>query len=307
MSDSLSNLIKRLGKYLLADNIHAAMAALSCSLLAFLLPIGFAVTLILGLVTLQKGYKASLVVLAFVLLPAIALAITRHFSFFYRFDLLLIQCGLVCIFALILRYTASWQWVLEAATVIGALIVSVVHLIFPNIQQIWIKLINNYLQTNGWILTFHLDTDRFVEFFQHLVAIATGGFIFFVLFGMIILLISARWWQTALFSPGQLQLEFTEIRISQAGASLLLIASISLIWQLGWLVDIYPILLFPFMVGGLSIIHRLVMNRREMVLLMIMVYISLLLLTFFTVIILAILGFIDSFYNFRKHYALLRI
>ena len=299
--------MKRLGQYLLADNIRAAMVALSCSLLAFLLPIGFVVTLILGLVTLQKGYKASLVVLSFVLLPAIALAITRHFSFFYQFDLLLIQCGLVFIFALILRYTASWQWVLEVATIIGVLTVGVVHLIVPNTQQIWIKLINNYLQVNGWTLDFHLDTTRFVEFVQHLVSIATGSFIFFILFGMIILLILARWWQTVLFSPGRLQLEFTEIRISQASAGLLLTASISLIWQPSWLVDIYPVLLFPFMVGGLSILHRLVMNRKEMVLLMIMVYITLLLLTFFTVIILAILGFIDSFYNFRKHYTVLRI
>ena len=297
--------MKSLGKYLLADNIRAAIAALSCSLLAFILPIGFVATLILGLVTLQKGYKAGLIVLAFVLLPAIALVVTRHFSFFYRFDLLLIQCGLVFIFALILRHTAFWQWVLEAAAVIGVLAIGVVHLIFPHIRQIWVGLINNYLQANGWSLTFHLGADRSAEFVQHFATIATGGFAFFVLFGMIVLLILARWWQTALFSPGQLQLEFTGIRISQASASLLIIASIVLIWQPSWLVDIYPMLLFPFMVGGLSILHRLVMNRREMVLLMVMVYIALLLLTFFTVIALAIVGLIDSFYNFRKRYALI--
>ncbi|WP_304985234.1 hypothetical protein [Coxiella-like endosymbiont] len=298
--------MKNLGKYLLADNIHAAMAALASSLLAFLLPIGFVVTLILGLVTLQKGYKAGLAVLAFVLLPAIALVVTRHFGFFYQFDLLLIQCGLVFIFALILCRTASWQWVLEAAAIIGILAVFVVHLIFPNIRQIWIGLIHNYLQANGWALTFHLSADCSAEFAQHLSAIATGGFAFFVLFGMIVLLILARCWQMALFSPGRLQFEFARIRISQAGAGLLIIASIGLMWEPSWLVDIYPVLLFPFMIGGLSIFHRLVMNRREMALLIIIVYIALLLLTFFTVIALAIVGLIDSFYNFRKHYALLQ-
>lgn len=296
--------MKNFGKYLLADNIRAAIAALIFSLLAFLLPVGFFTTLILGLVTLQKGYKASLVVLAFVLLPAIALLITRHFSFFYRFDLLLAQCSLVFIFALILRHANSWQWVLEAAAVMGTLAVSVVHIIFPNIRKIWMSLINNCLQFNDWALTFHLDTDRSAKFVQHFISIATGSFVFFVLFGTIILLISARWWQTALFSPGQLQFEFTKIRISQVSASLLIVASICLIWQPSWLVDAYPVLLFPFMIGGFSVLHWLVMNRREMVLLTIMVYIAFLLLTFFTVIILAIMGLIDSFYNFRKRYAL---
>ena len=297
--------MKSLGKYLLADNMRAAMAALGCSLLAFILPIGFVTILILGLVTLQKGYRAGLVVLAFVLLPAIALLITRNFVFFYWFDLLLIQCGLMFIFALILRYTAFWQWVLEAAAAIGILTVGVAHLIFPHIRQIWTELINNYLQANGLSLTFHLGTDRSVEFIQHLAGIATGGCAFFVLFGMIVLMLLARWWQTTLFSPGRLQLEFNGIRISQVSAGLLIIASIALIWQPSWLVDIYPMLLFPFMVGGLSILHQLVMNRREIALVVVMVYIALLLLTFFTVIALAIVGFIDSFYDFRKRHALI--
>ncbi|MFW0089302.1 MAG: hypothetical protein AB8Y91_01940, partial [Coxiella endosymbiont of Haemaphysalis japonica] len=196
--------MKSLGKYLLADDMRAAMVALGCSLLAFILPIGFVTILILGLVTLQKGYRAGLVVLSFVLLPAIALLITRNFVFFYWFDLLLIQCGLMFIFALILRYTAFWQWVLETAAAIGILTVGVVHLIFPHVRQIWTELINNYLQANSFSLTFHLGTDRSVAFIQHLAAIATGGCAFFVLFGMIVLMILARWWQTTLFSPGRL-------------------------------------------------------------------------------------------------------
>ncbi|WP_230206089.1 hypothetical protein [Coxiella-like endosymbiont of Amblyomma americanum] len=296
----MSKLIQSTGRYLLADNVRAAMFALGCALLAFFFPIGFIVTLILGLVTLQKGYKASLVILAFVLLPAIALVVTQHFSFFYRFNLLLIQCSIVFTFALILRYTASWQLVLEVAAAVGVLLIGMIHIIFPDIRRTWVGLINDYFLTNTWTSTFHLSTYS-TEFVQHLATIATGGFIFFVFFDTIILLILARWWQTTLFSPGTLQLEFTRIRISKASASLLIIASVGLIWQSNWLTDIYPVLLFPFMIGGLSLLHLLVMNKREMVLLIAIVYIALFLLTFFTTIILAIIGLVDSFYNFRKH------
>ncbi|AML49169.1 hypothetical protein AYM02_07510 [Coxiella burnetii] len=298
--------MKNFGKYLLADNLRAAIAALACALLAFILPTGFIAVVVAGLVTLQKGYKSGLMVLAFVLLPVIAFLVTHHMDFFYRFGLLLIQCGLIFIFALILRHTGSWQWVVKSAAMLGILAVGTVHIIFPDIKQTWAQLITHYLKTNDWTSTFRLGAERSAEFVHHLAPIATGGFAFFVLFGMIVLLILARWWQASLSSPGRLQMEFTAIRINPVVAGLLLIASLGLIWQPAWLIDMYPVLLLPFMLAGLSILHRLVMNRKDMILLVLAVYVALLLLTFFTVIILAIIGLIDSFYNFRKRYPLLQ-
>ncbi|WP_267256653.1 hypothetical protein [Coxiella endosymbiont of Ornithodoros maritimus] len=299
--------MKNFGKYLLADNLRAAVAALACALLACILPTGFIAVVMLGLVTLQKGYKSGLMVLAFVLLPVIAFLVTHHIDFFYRFGLLLIQCGFVFIFALILRYTGSWQWVVKSAAMLGILVVGTVHIIFPDIKQTWAQLITHYLKTNDWTSTFRLGAGRSAEFVHHLAPIATGGVVFFVLFGMIVLLILARWWQSSLFSPGRLQMEFTSIRINPLAAGLLLlVASTGLIWQPAWLIDVYPVLLLPFMLAGLSILHRLLMNRKDMVLLVLAVYVALLLLTFFTVIMLAIIGLIDSFYNFRKRYPLLQ-
>ncbi|QHG92551.1 hypothetical protein EGQ50_02265 [Coxiella endosymbiont of Amblyomma sculptum] len=282
----------------------ASMSALGCVLLGFVLPVGFIASLVLGLITLQKGYKASLSVLSFILLPAIALAITQHFGFFYRFDLLLAQCGLMFVLALILRHTVSWKRVLESASLIGILLVSLIHLVFPNIRKIWVELIKGYFLTNDWMLTFHLDTNHSAEIIRSLATIATGSFVFFVLFGIIVLLVLARWWQTALFFPGRFRLEFTEIRMDQTSAMLLIIVTIGLFWQSSWLEDIYPTLLLPFMIGGLSLLHRLAINRKEMLLLIITIYIALLLLTFFTTVVLAIVGLMDSFCNFRKRYVL---
>lgn len=297
--------MKNFGKYLLADNLRAAIAALSCALLAFIVPVGFVAVVIMGLVTLQKGVKSGLMVLAFVLLPALAFLLTQHLEFFYRFGLLLTQCGLIFIFALLLRCT-SLEWVINAAALLGIITVGIVHLIFHHIKQIWANVITYYLRTNDWTSTFRLGTSRSAEFVHHLAPVATGGFSFFVLFGMIVLLILARWWQTALFSPGRLQLEFTAIRINPIAGVLLLIASIGLIWKVAWLTDMYPVLLLPFMLAGLSIFHRLVTNRKDMIFLVLAVYVALLILTFCTVIMLSIIGLIDSFYNFRKRYPLLQ-
>ena len=297
--------MKNFGKYLLADNLRASIAALSCALLAFIIPIGFVAVVIMGLVTLQKGVKSGLVVLAFVLLPAISFLLTQHLEFFYRFGLLLTQCGLIFIFSLLLR-RKSLELVVSSAALLGIITVGTVHLVFHHIKQIWVNIITYYLKTNDWIPTFRLGTSRSAELVHHLAPVATGVFSFFMLFGTIVLLILARWWQTTLFSPGRLQLEFTAIRINPIVGFLLLIASIGLIGKVDWLTDMYPVLLLPFMLSGLSIFHWLVTNRKDMIFLILVVYIALLILTFCTVIILSIIGLIDSFYNFRKRYPLLQ-
>ena len=293
--------MKNFGKYLLADNLRAAIIALVCALLAFIFPTGFVAVVIIGLVTLQKGHKSGLMILAFVLLPIIALLVTHHIDFLYRYGFLFMQCGLVFIFSLILRHTGSWQWLVKSVSLLGILIVSASHLIFPNIKEQWTDLITTYLKTNDWTSVFQLSENRSTEFVHHLAPIATGGFTFFVLFGMIVLLILARCWQAVLFSPGRLQLEFTDVRINPTTSGFFLIVSLGLLWQPTWLVDIYPVLLLPFMLAGLSIFHRLVMTRKDTIFLVLAVYMALLLFTFFTVIMLAIIGFVDSFYNFRKH------
>ena len=297
--------MQNFGKYLLTDNLRAAVVALVFTLLAFILPTGFIAVVIIGLVTLQKGYKSGLIILAFVLLPVVAILVTNHIDFLYRYGFLFIQCGFVFIFALILRHTGSWQWLVKLVTLLGVLTVSTSHLIFPDIKEQWAHLITAYLKANNLTSVFHLDTDRSTEFVHHLAPIATGGFTFFILFGMIVLLILARCWQATLFSPGRLQMEFTDVRINPMAASFFLIASLGLIWQPTWLIDMYPVLLLPFMLAGLSIFHRLVITRKDMVLLVLAVYIALLLFTFFTVSVLAIIGFVDSFYNFRNRFRLL--
>ncbi len=296
--------MKRLGKYLLADNLRAALAALVFALATFVLPTGFIAAIIVALVALQKGIKSSLLVLAFVLLPALAFLVTKRFDYFYRFDFLLVQCVLIWLFALVLRYSNAWHWVLDAAAALGVIAVAVVHLVEPQIKQTWVRLITDYLKSNDLTSAFHMTPDSTTRVVGHLSAVATGGFAFYMLLGAIILLILARWWQSAIYAPGRLQQEFHHICIDRVMAVILIAATIGLYWRPDWLVDMYPLLLLPFMMGGLSVLHRLVANRKELRILLVAVYVALLLLTFFMVILLALIGFIDSWYDcHRQHKA----
>ncbi len=297
--------MRKFGAYLLADNRRAAIAALICTLLPLMMiPTGFIAAVIVGLVTLRKGYKSGLMVLAFILLPAISLLIAKRVGFFYDYLLMIAQSVLVWVFALVLRRTHSWKWLLEIAAVMALVGIVAIHIFVPNIDKIWINLYHQYMNSPEWSSIMRVSNAPSEQAIQVYSLIATGAIAFFILFFLFVQVLLARWWETAIVEPGLLQYEFNQIRVDRVAAVLLMIATIGMYWKLAWLMDLYPVLLFPFMIAGLSLLHSLASRRRELVLVIIAVYILLLMLpiTRYIVMVLALLGFVDSWYNVRKHY-----
>src|SRR3989338_1978895 len=98
--------MKKLGKYLLTDNRRAAVTALLCAVVPLIG--GILAAVIVGLITLRKGYKAGLLVL--------------HRFDYNLFDMLLLRCVLVWMFAVMLRRTHSWALTLELFVFLGALV-----------------------------------------------------------------------------------------------------------------------------------------------------------------------------------------
>lgn len=299
--------MRKFGLYILAENRRAAMVALICALLPLIgIPTGFIATIIVGLVTLRKGIKAGLMVLAFAILPAICFLIADRHGFFYGYYILVAQCLLIWLFAMVLRLTLSWRLMLEIATAIGVLGVILVHAFIPQVADLWINLYQQHMDSLRWATMFHGSMDKTNEIIQHASLIATGALALVGLFFVFVELLLARWWETAIYSPGALKTEFDRIRIDRIAAGILLIATIGLYWKSTWLIDVYPVLLLPFIIGGLSILHKIASKRKELIVLMVIIYLALFLVPFFAVILLALVGFIDSWIAFRKRLAWLR-
>ncbi len=292
--------MKKLGEYLLANNMRAAIVAFLCTLLPLIaLPGGFIAAIIVGLVTIRKGSKAGLFVLAFVALPAISLLVLRQFEY-GLFDILLARCILVWIFALILRRWNSWTLVLEIMAVVGVVAVIIVHLFVPDIKQIWTTALTHYYKEFALSGLLQLTPEKTASFINHVVPFATGSAAFLLFFGIFVQLLLARWWQSVIFLPGSFQQEFITIRVDRIAAVILIAATVGICWQPSWLIDLYPVLLLPFMVAGLSIVHRITANRKEMIFLVATMYIALVILNFIVIALLALVGLIDSWANFRK-------
>lgn len=292
--------MKRLGQFLLKRNYHAAVAAFVCTLLPLIhLPGGFIAAIIVGFITLCRGYKAGLFVLVWVALPSVSLLYLGRLGVF---DLTLLRCAIVWLFAGLLRSTGSWRLVLEVGVVIAFVAVVGAHLIVPDMKVFWVDHLTGYLQNITQAADWKLTSDQLQKMVHQLAPIATGIAGFIVLMGTFVQLIVARWWQSVIFKPGALRQEFANIRMTQTWAIIITAAIVGAFFKVAVIIDSLPVLVVPFMIAGLSFLHLVVTFNRMLLIPLALVYIGMLFFTVYLIIPLALLGYADCFINFRQRF-----
>jgi len=292
--------VRKLGEFLLASQRNAAIVAFLCTLLPLIkLPGGFLASILVGFVTLCRGAKAGLFVLAWVALPAVSLMYLHRFGVF---DVLLLRCVLVWMLAIVLRKYGSWRLALEFAVVIGLIAIVGVHLFIGDPHGWWVSHLTTYVSEVSKVTSWKLSATDTQHLIHRFAPIATGITTFVILFGTWLLLFLARWWQSTLFAPGELRKEFIEVRMSRGLAVVLLVSVIGIFMKLAFVIDFFPVLMLPFMIGGLSILHFVASIKKGLVLLVVLMYVGLLFLPFFIVLLLAAAGYFDAWFDFRKRF-----
>ena len=293
--------MRKIGEFLLANQRNAAIVAFLCTLSPLIsLPGGFLASILVGFITLCRGAKAGLFILAWVALPAVALMYLHRFGVF---DVLLLRCVLVWLFATVLAKYASWRLVLELAVVIGFVAVVGLHLFISDPHGWWVNQLTTYVSEMSKVTSWKLSATETQHLIQRFAPIATGITAFVMLFGTWLLLLLARWWQTTLFEPGALRKEFLQIRMSRGLALIALAVIVGALMKLSFVIDFFPVLLLPFMVSGLSFLHFIVTLKKGLVLLLILVYVGLLFLPFYIVLLLSSAGYFDVWFDCRKYIA----
>lgn len=292
--------MRRLGQYLLANPIHAMMAALLCAVLSiFSLPGGFFAAALVAFVTLCRGYKTGVLVLIGVALPILAITLWKAALIF---DLFLLRCVLVWILAAILYATVSWRLILETMTVIGIATVLGFHIFVGEVAQWWTELLNHYLPLLQSISAGQISEDQWYAIITQSAAWATGLVSAFFLLGAFCQLLLARWWQAAMSRPGGLGKEFVEIRAGMTLAIIFIIVALLALLGIAFAIDAMAVVILPFTITGLSLLHKWGRYNKKVLYLLTAVYIGLIFLPFILIVLLALAGYIDSWYDLRKHY-----
>jgi hypothetical protein len=292
--------VRKLGQHLLANPAHAMAAAMLFSALPLLaLPGGFLAGVLIGFITLCRGYKEGLLVLLGVAIPAVIVTFWKHS---FLIDLVLLRCLVVWILAVTLRSTSSWRFVIEIMTLIGLVAVIGFYFAIPDVSAWWKNLFGHYQGMFNTLLSGQISEDKVNQMINEMVPVATGIFTGLTLLGAFCQLLFSRWWQATLYRPGGLGKEFVEIRSSSILAILMTIVIVAALFHAAIAIDLLPIVIMPLALAGLCLTHKWVRHNKKIIYLLIAIYIALIFLPIVVIAILALVGYVDSWYDIRKHY-----
>lgn len=294
--------MQRFGQYLLANSVRASLMALACLLLPW--PLSAIAAIIVAFVTLQQGAVKGLMLLSWVVLPAAA-ATWKSPEMAIPYDIAFLTCIFCWGFSSLLRLTRSWARVLELATAMGVLFVLCIHLL-PNelltsiadgLERIILQNLQQAMQS---------DLAAITDIVHKIAPYLLGSlYTLFALIAVIGLMLARLWQLKIIATQNERRIEFYSIRVSRFLAVFsagVIVAMFS--WQEDWLVALSQIAVLPFVFGGFSLlIYVNMVNQTHKYWRLILVLAAVMILLFlprYLLIALALLGFVDSWIDFRK-------
>ncbi len=245
----------------------------------------------IGLVALRKGFSEGGLICLWGLLPVF---LTYFYSDSNQFFVLLTACNFLNILLVcgILRYRGDWEMALVSLVITSIILMGSLLLIFQQDFEVLVQRLKEVFeeasrQTN--IESLKIEKSSIAVFTTWTIVLNT-------FLGVVI----ARWWQSIIFNPGGFKEEFQGIRLNRK----LLILIFSILVLSSAIFNQYSnwayLSIFPLVVGGLSLFHWLVNKKNLGKVPIIFTYVFMVLFTPFVILILALLGTVDCFYNVRQ-------
>jgi hypothetical protein len=305
--------LKRYTHYLLQ---HRWVTLAITFLITFVPIVGSFGSLIATLVTVRKGVVEGAVLM---LAATIPYGLSFYFTASHEVNVVpaiawvalsvtVLINVLAWVFAVMLRRHNSWSTLIQLGALFGVLVVSVVHLAFPDIAAWWMQqltqqaaLITGKLKNaSGGMLDQQAQADAIKLSSEHM----TGVIVAVVLFLAMTQLVVARWWQMLVFQTTSLRKELHHIRLSHLAGVLFLISLALAYYGNGnrVVLDIMPILYLLFSTAGLSVVHFIFGLMRSPVvwIWMLLIYTILVFTVPASIFFLSVLGLIDIWLDIRK-------
>ena len=247
----------------------------------------------IGLVALRKGFSEGGLICLWGLLPVF---LTYFYSDSNQFFVLLTACNFLNILLVcgILRYRGDWEMTVVSLVIISIILMGSLLLIFQQDFEVLVqRLIEVFEEASRQTNIESLKIEK-----SSIAVFTTWTIVLNTFLGVAI----ARWWQSIIFNPGGFKKEFQGIRLNRK----LLILIFSILILSSAIFNQYSnwayLSIFPLVVGGLSLFHWLVNEKHLGKVPIIFTYVFMVLFTPFVILILALLGTVDCFYNVRQKF-----
>lgn len=298
-------MLRGIADFAMQGRWQAGVAAALLSAIAMMLPpLNYLASGVIALTTLRMGPGEGAKVVTATLVVFMLLAWLLLGQLWVAGLILLTSWLPVFLATLALGYTRSLATALLASSGLGILTVLLLHLLVPDLTGWWRGMIEPFMaslsEQPGW----QLGQDETAQMTDNLAAMMTGLIAAGVSFNAVIGLLIGRAWQSQLFEPGAFGSEFRELQLGRPAAIvtavLMGLTLTSLSDSLTLLADCLPVMLVAFGIQGLAIVHAIVKLREKSKAWLVTMYVLLVLMLPQMVMMLATLGVLDQWFNFRK-------
>jgi len=285
---------------------QAAMAIALFSLAALILPpLSYLASGVIALSTLRMGPKEGVkVVLAATVILTLFAGLLLNKAFVSGLFLLTSWLPILGV-TLVLGYTRSLAAALLAASGLAIVCVLGAYIVLPSPAEWWQQMMSPVFDTlsqqQDWPLN-QTDTQNLVTTMS---SIMTGLIAAGVSINAMLGLLIGRAWQAKLYNPGGFADEFHQLKLGKpaaiASASIMAIAASPLSESLAVITECLPIVLVLFALQGISVAHAIVKQRQKRSFWLVILYVLLIVMMPQMVVLLAMIGVLEQWLNFRKH------
>jgi hypothetical protein len=299
------SILRRATDFILQNRLQAMAVAFIVSYIPLL---GSTSILIAGLVTLRKGAIEGALVFCAATIPALlgyytASTPAQHTNMaLMAVGIVILSNSAVWLLAVLLRYYNNWSLLLNFSLLLAFIAVVIVHIFYPDIQHWWGLQLTAYLTQATTTLGKlpEADIKMQLQVINTIKPYATGLIATSLLLNGLLQVGLSRWWQAALFNPGELRKELYFIRLNYTMAGLFILILLASFWHNATVIDLKPVFYGFFGVAGLSLVHYLLASTKYCWFWLTVVYVATSVLLPESVMFIALIALLDVLLNFRQ-------
>lgn len=293
-----------LSRFILKGTSQAALVAAAMAVLGLIPIVGmftvFFSAAAVALVTLVKGYRPGLLVMAVAAVGAAVFAVLLFSQPWLAVYFLLGVWLPVWLAAVVLRETTSLALSVLLVAGLSMLALVVMYLGFPGFTEHWREPLNLLVKQIAEQSMGQLSEAELQSVADIMLRLIPGLIASTLLTSTVLSLMLARWWQAVNFNPGGFATEFRAFNLGQS-AIIVGVLILALSWWLknDLLLGMSLIVLMLFMAQGTAVMHALVAKRQISQVWLYLVYIVMLFVPYIMAL-LILAGLADAWLDFRR-------
>ncbi len=274
--------------------------SLFSALSVWIAPFGLLVGGIIALVTLRISVTEGFKTLAVAVVVNLFLSVMISGQYWPGILAMMEYMLPVWVMSVILRQTNSLATALQFAMIVAGLGLIGVYLMISNPADWWLALFNQHLAPVLEASGLEYQPDMIADV-ANMLTMLTAVFAVVLWFSILTI---GRWWQSELYHPGQFKIDFYQLRLPKSTAYIAIVLAITglvLGQETGLISDITAVVIVGLMFQGLAIAHQTVAIKKLHTAWLVGLYILLFLFPQ-TMLILATIGLVDTWIDFRSRW-----